>query len=264
VFSAETRRRAAAFDAIGERYDDVFPQVRPDHRHPVDDQTARLKGSVMISAAAPGCRPPACSPRRRRGRRRIDVSTEILALARRSLPTGQFVAMDVMELDGSLGQFDEACAFFPADTAPVRHPEVLRRVRSVLRPGGLVTIRMVEAPDYAPLTASASRCPCQRTRGPTWSAAADRLHVLEVDVGGSGGVWRRCRRSGRYSSTARRRYGSVVVVSRGAVTIEGVHPADNEASASPTAAPRCRRGRPTGPARAAGPPRFRPLRRRGG
>ena len=25
MFSAETRRQAAAFDAIGERYDDVFP-----------------------------------------------------------------------------------------------------------------------------------------------------------------------------------------------------------------------------------------------
>ena len=42
----------------------------------------------------------------------IDVSTEMLALARRNVPTGRFVAMDVMELDDSLGRFDAACAFF--------------------------------------------------------------------------------------------------------------------------------------------------------
>ena len=42
----------------------------------------------------------------------VDVSTRMLALARRNVPTGRFVAMDVMELDDSLGGFDGACAFF--------------------------------------------------------------------------------------------------------------------------------------------------------
>ena len=69
----------------------------------------------------------------------------MLALARRNVPAGRFVAMDVMELDASLGEFDGAGAFFSllmlrrADI-----PRVLRRVRSILRPGGVVAIGMVE------------------------------------------------------------------------------------------------------------------------
>ena len=116
----------------------------------------------------------------------IDVSTEMLALARRNVPTGRFVAMDVMELDDSLGRFDGACAFF--SLLMLRRsdiPRVLRRVRSVLRPGGLVTIGMVEGDlDYAPLTFLGQRMSVSAYPRADLEAAAraDGLHVLEVDV----------------------------------------------------------------------------------
>ena len=116
----------------------------------------------------------------------IDVSTEMLALARRNVPTGRFVAMDVIELDDSLGEFDAACAFF--SLLMLRRseiPKVMRRVRSVLRPGGLVTIGMVEGDlDYAPLTFLGQRMSVSAYPRADLEAAAraDGLHVLEVDV----------------------------------------------------------------------------------
>ena len=64
-------------------------------------------------------------------------------------------------------------------------PLVLRRVRSVLQPGGLVTIGMVEGDlDYAPLTFLGQDMSVTAYPRSDLEAAvrADGLHVLEVDV----------------------------------------------------------------------------------
>jgi ubiquinone/menaquinone biosynthesis C-methylase UbiE len=187
VFSAETRRQAAAFDAIGERYDDVFP-----HK-----SGQIIATQWMIDRLAPGARVldlgcgtgvPTAGMLAESGVEviGIDVSTEMLALARRNVPAGRFVAMDVMELDGSLGRFDAVAAFFcllmlrRADI-----PRVLRRVRSVLRPGGLVAIGMVEGDlDYAPLSFLGQQMSVTAYPQTDLEAAirAEGLHVLEVDV----------------------------------------------------------------------------------
>jgi ubiquinone/menaquinone biosynthesis C-methylase UbiE len=187
VFSAETRRQAAAFDAIGERYDDVFP-----HK-----SGQIIATQWMIDRLAPGARVldlgcgtgvPTAGMLAESGLEAvgIDVSTEMLALARRNVPTGRFVAMDVMELDDSLGQFDGVCAFFCL--LMLRRsdiPRVLRRVRSVLRPGGLVAIGMVEGDlDYAPVTFLGQPMSVTAYPQADLEAAirAEGLHVLEVDV----------------------------------------------------------------------------------
>src|SRR6185437_5039006 len=116
----------------------------------------------------------------------IDVSTEMLALARRNVPTGRFVAMDAMELDDTLGRFDAACAFFSLLMLPRKDiPKVLRRIRSVLEPGGLVAIGMVEGDlDYAPLSFLGQEMSVTAYPRADLEAAlrADGLHVLEVDV----------------------------------------------------------------------------------
>ena len=107
MFSAETRRQAAAFDAIGERYDDVFP-----HK-----SGQIIATQWMIDRLAPGARVldlgcgtgvPTAGMLAESGLEAvgIDVSTEMLALARRNVPAGRFVAMDALELDGTLGRFD--------------------------------------------------------------------------------------------------------------------------------------------------------------
>jgi SAM-dependent methyltransferase len=187
VFSAETRRQAAAFDAIGERYDDVFP-----HK-----SGQIIATQWMIDRLAPGARVldlgcgtgvPTAGMLAESGLEAvgIDVSTEMLALARRNVPTGRFVAMDVMELDDSLGQFDGVCAFFCL--LMLRRsdiPRVVRRVRSVLRPGGLVAIGMVEGDlDYEPVTFLGQPMSVTAYPQADLEAAirAEGLHVLEVDV----------------------------------------------------------------------------------
>ena len=187
MFSAETRHQAAAFDAIGERYDDVFP-----HK-----SGQIIATQWMIDRLAPGARVldlgcgtgvPTAGMLAESGIEvvGIDVSTEMLALARRNVPTGRFVAMDALELDETLGQFDGACAFFCL--LMLRRsdiPKVLRRIRSLLRPGGLVTIGMVEGDlDYAPLSFLGQEMFVTAYPQTDLEAAirADGLHVLEVDV----------------------------------------------------------------------------------
>lgn len=187
MFSAETRRQAAAFDAIGERYDDVFP-----HKSGQIIATQwvidRLAPGLRVLDLGCGTGVPTAGMLAESGLDvvGIDVSTEMLTLARRNVPTGRFVAMDVLELDTSLGEFDAVCAFFTllmlrrADI-----PRVLRRVRTVLRPGGVVAIGMVEGDlDYAPLPFLGQEMSVTAYPQADLEAAmrAKGLHVLEVDV----------------------------------------------------------------------------------
>jgi ubiquinone/menaquinone biosynthesis C-methylase UbiE len=187
VFSAETRRQAAAFDAIGERYDDVFPH-KSGQIIATQWMVDRLRPGARVLDLGCGTGVPTAGMLTESGMEvvGIDVSTEMLALARRNVPTGRFVAMDAMELDGSLGRFDGACAFF--SLLMLRRgdiPKVLRRIRSVLEPGGLVAIGMVEGDlDYAPLSFLGQEMSVTAyPRSDLESAVrADGLHVLEVDV----------------------------------------------------------------------------------
>jgi len=187
VFSAETRRQAAAFDAIGERYDDAFPhksgqiiatQWVVDHL---------LPGARVLDLGC-GTGVPTAGMLTESGLEvvGVDVSTEMLALARRNVPTGRFVAMDLLQLDPSLGRFDAVVAFF--SLLMLRRseiPQVLRRMRAVLEPGGLVAIGMVEGDlDYAPLSflGQEMRVTAYPRSDLEATIRAEGLHVREVDV----------------------------------------------------------------------------------
>ena len=187
MFSAETRRQAAAFDAIGERYDDVFP-----HK-----SGQIIATQWVIDRLAPGARVldlgcgtgvPTAGMLAETGLEvvGVDASTEMLALARRNVPTGRFVAMDLMELDGSLGEFDGVCAFF--SLLMLRRediPRVLRRTKALLRPGAVVAIGMVEGDfDYAPLPFLGQEVSVTAFPRADLEATirAEGLHVLEVDM----------------------------------------------------------------------------------
>ena len=187
MFSPETRRQAAAFDAIGERYDDVFPH-KSGQIIATQWMIDRLAAGARVLDLGCGTGVPTAGMFAESGLEvvGIDVSTEMLALARRNVPTGRFVAMDAMELDDTLGRFDAACAFFSLLMLPRKDiPKVLRRVRSVLEPGGLVAIGMVEGDlDYAPLSFLGQEMSVTAYPRADLEAAlrADGLHVLEVDV----------------------------------------------------------------------------------
>jgi ubiquinone/menaquinone biosynthesis C-methylase UbiE len=187
VFSGETRRQAAAFDAIGERYDDVFPH-KSGQIIATQWMIDRLSPGARVLDVGCGTGVPTAGMLAESTLEvvGIDVSTEMLTLARRNVPTGRFVAMDVMELDDSLGRFDGVCAFFCL--LMLRRsdiPRALRRIRSVLHRGGLVTIGMVEGDlDYAPLSFLGQQMSVTAYPQADLEAAirADGLHVLEVDV----------------------------------------------------------------------------------
>jgi ubiquinone/menaquinone biosynthesis C-methylase UbiE len=154
VFSADTRRQAAAFDRIGERYDDAFPH-KSGQIIATQWVVDRLAPGARVLDVGCGSGVPTAGMLAESGLDvvGIDVSTEMLRLARRNVPSARFVKMDVLELDDSLGRFDAVVAFFSllmlrrADI-----PGVLRSMRSVLRPGGVVAIGMVEGDfDYVSL-----------------------------------------------------------------------------------------------------------------
>jgi ubiquinone/menaquinone biosynthesis C-methylase UbiE len=154
MFSAETQRQASVFDAIGERYDDAFP-----HKSAQIIATQwfvdRLGPGTRVLDIGCGTGVPTARMLTESGIDvvGIDISAEMLQLARRNVPSARFVAMDALQLDASLGDFDAAVAFFSllmlrrADI-----PQVLRRVRGILRPGGYFGVAMVEGDfDYAPM-----------------------------------------------------------------------------------------------------------------
>ena len=187
MFSADSSRQAAAFDTIGERYDAAFP-----HKSGQIIATQwlidRLPAGARVLDLGSGSGLPTAGMLVEAGLEvtGIDVSEGMLALARRNVPGARFEAMDLLELDDSLGAFDAATAFFSllmlrrADI-----PKVLRRLRSVLRPGGLVAIGMVEGDlDYVPLPFLDAEVRVTAYPQAELEAAvrAGGLHVLEADV----------------------------------------------------------------------------------
>jgi ubiquinone/menaquinone biosynthesis C-methylase UbiE len=187
MFSAETQRQAAAFDAIGERYDDAFP-----HKSAQIIATQwiidRLSPGARVLDLGCGTGVPSAGMMVESGMDvvGIDVSVEMLKLARRNVPGARFVAMDMLELDSSLGDFDAAVAFFSllmlrrADI-----PAVLRRLRAVVRPGGVVALGMVEGDlDYAPIQFLGADMSVTAYPRADLAAmlAAEGLEIREVDV----------------------------------------------------------------------------------
>ncbi len=81
----------------------------------------------------------------------VDVSREMLSLARRNVPEGNFVCSDVMSVDFEDGSFDAAVAFYSIFHLPrEEHRGLFERVHRWLRPGGyfLCTLSQRDEPAY--------------------------------------------------------------------------------------------------------------------
>lgn len=148
------RMQAAAFDQIGERYDEAFP-----HK---DGQLAagawligRLRPGARVLDAGCGTGLPTARQLAAAGLRvtGIDISPVMLGLARRNVPGAEFRELDTMDVSPELGTFDAVAAFFSLLMLPrAEIPGALRRVREVIVPGGLLALSMVEADiDDAPI-----------------------------------------------------------------------------------------------------------------
>ncbi|WP_239092228.1 class I SAM-dependent methyltransferase [Streptomyces sp. SID14478] len=148
---ADRSGQAAAFDAIGGRYDEAFP-----HK---DGQVAATER--LLAELAPGARvlDVGCGtgvPTARRlvaaGHRvvGVDLSAGMLELAAKNVPEAEFHHADLTSLhaqgpDG-IGEFDAVTCFFTLLMLPrAEIPGALRLLRSLLRPDGRLALSMVEA-----------------------------------------------------------------------------------------------------------------------
>lgn len=143
--------QAAAFDAIGDRYDQAFPTK----------QSQLDAGAWLAAELPPGSRvldlgcgtgEPTARQLADAGHRvtGVDLSAGMLALARTNVPEGDFLRADIAELPAGPplepGSFDGVAAFF--SLLMLRRAEIspaLRSVHRLLAPHGLLALAMVEA-----------------------------------------------------------------------------------------------------------------------
>ncbi|MFJ5232543.1 class I SAM-dependent DNA methyltransferase [Kitasatospora sp. NPDC088391] len=159
---AERARGAAVFDAIGARYQEVFP-ARSGQLACGDWLLAGLPAGARVLDVGCGAGEPTARQLAEGGLRvtGVDLSEGMLAQARVAAPAAAFHRMDVVDLatpaaadtwgvpelgPAGAGTLDAAAAFFSLLMLPrAEIAETLGRVRELLRPGGLLALGMVEA-----------------------------------------------------------------------------------------------------------------------
>jgi len=139
--------QAWAFDRIGEHYGEAFP-----HK---DGQVAA--GEWLIERLVPGSRvlDAGCGTGMPTARQLadaghkvtgVDISHEMLRLARQDVPDAEFHHLDIADLDPTLGDFAAVVAFFSLLMLPrAEIPSVLEKIHRRLEPEGYFLLSMVEA-----------------------------------------------------------------------------------------------------------------------
>ncbi|MFF9049927.1 class I SAM-dependent methyltransferase [Streptomyces erythrochromogenes] len=142
-----SRRKSAAevFDALGERYEELFGQV-PGQIEALDWLTARLPAGARVLDVGSGTGRPTAETLVRAGCdvTGIDVSPAMVALARARVPGAGFEQADVRTYTPPTGGFDAVCSFFPL--LVMDQPEVaaaLDRMASWTAPGGYFVMATV-------------------------------------------------------------------------------------------------------------------------
>jgi SAM-dependent methyltransferase len=139
--------QAWAFDRIGERYDEAFPH-KDGQLSAVRRLLDLLPPRARILDAGCGTGSPTARQFADAGHSvvGIDISEEMLRLARRDVPEAEFLRRPIEELDASLGEFAAVVAFFSLLMLPrAEIPLALRNIHDLLEPGGHFLLGMVEA-----------------------------------------------------------------------------------------------------------------------
>lgn len=140
------REQAAGFDAVGARYDELFPhkdgQIRAGEllldRLPTGARVLDVGCGTGVPTARQlvdgGCAVTG-----------IDISSSMLELARRNVPEAMFEKRDAVDIEAGWGPYDAVVAFFSLLMLPRQEiVRVLARIREVLVPAGWVAMSMVE------------------------------------------------------------------------------------------------------------------------
>jgi SAM-dependent methyltransferase len=132
---------ARGYDALAGRYarwaDRVSPPLRERY---AADLTSRLPpgARVLDLGCGPGV-PVARLLDRRHAVIGVDISWEMVLLARQNVPQGRFVQGDMGSIAFRPGMFDAVVAFHSLIHVPrVQHPTLFDRMGRWLRPGGLL------------------------------------------------------------------------------------------------------------------------------
>ncbi|GAA4518948.1 class I SAM-dependent methyltransferase [Actinoallomurus oryzae] len=139
--------QAWAFDRIGERYDEAFPH-KDGQLSAVRRLLDLLPPRARILDAGCGTGSPTARQFADAGHSvvGIDISEEMLRLARRDVPEAEFLHRPIEELDASLGEFAAVVAFFSLLMLPrAEIPLALKNIHDLLEPGGHFVLGMVEA-----------------------------------------------------------------------------------------------------------------------
>jgi SAM-dependent methyltransferase len=150
--SAEDRARrqqeqAAGFDAIGSRYDDVFPH-KDGQVKAAEQLLTRVPSAARVLDIGCGTGIPTAQQLVAAGCEvtGIDISPVMLDLARRNVPEATYLRRDAVDVDTSLGRFDAVVAFFSLLMLPRREiVTTLERIGELMTPAGWLALGMVEA-----------------------------------------------------------------------------------------------------------------------
>ncbi|QES58288.1 SAM-dependent methyltransferase [Streptomyces venezuelae] len=142
-----SQRKSAAevFDALGERYEEVFGRV-PGQLAALDWLIARLPSGARVLDVGSGTGRPTAEALVRAGCAvtGIDVSAAMVELARARVPQARFEQADVRTYTPGRAGFDAVCSFFPL--LVMDQPEVaaaLDRMASWVAPGGYLVLATV-------------------------------------------------------------------------------------------------------------------------
>lgn len=139
--------QARAFDTIGERYDEAFPN-KEGQQDCVRRLLSLLPPGAQVLDLGSGTGLPTARQLVGAGARvtGFEISERMLELARSNVPEAEFRQADIVDLDPVEKSYDAIVAFFSLLCLPKdRIPEALGRVRASLVPGGLLCLSMVEA-----------------------------------------------------------------------------------------------------------------------
>ena len=141
------QEQAAGFDAIGSRYDEVFPHKNGQVKA-VEELLTRLPSGARVLDLGCGTGIPTARQLVAAGCEvtGVDISPVMLDLARRNVPEATYLQRDAVDVDTNLGRFEAVVAFFSLLMLPRREiVTTLERIGELLTPAGWLALGMVEA-----------------------------------------------------------------------------------------------------------------------